>query len=500
MIASAIAFRNLFLHKAKTLMIGTIMCLGIAVLFVGNSLIDTAVNGLERIFVKGYTGDFMLTGPTVFPTTVFAETSGGEEVVPHIRESAALASFLSARPEVGGVLPMLSGRTAIGLGEQVLGGLPMFGVDIDSYRKFFPGNITLVSGSWPESGKGAWVMLPESALRKLGGAGSAPVGPGSRIILSAEGDQAGTVIREVTLCAVFRFNQNNRDLADMGLADADTMRDLLGFASLRDGPVVLTVAESAFVASFNPDSLFTDETPATAASPAATSGAGTGATASPAATGATPPTGAAAGPASATVSHQPEPAWQFLLVSMKKGQSASRTMAAVEKEAARLEVDTRVQGWVESAGTVARTAMTVRLVFDLLVSIVAVVVVIITMNALVVSIGERVAEIGTLRAIGARRAFVRSMVLQETAFLAIIAGLAGLAAGGLILLVLSRVGIHAPNLFFEALFGGPVLVPRVSAGAAVKAFLWISALSLLSAWYPTVVALRVKPVTAMQSD
>ncbi len=481
MIASSIAFRNLFLHRAKTLMIGTIMCLGIAVLFVGNSLIDTAVNGLERIFVKGYTGDFMLTGPTVFPTTIFAQTQGGEDTVPHIRESDALAAFLSARPEVSGVLPMLSGRTAIGIGEQVLGDLPMFGVDIDAYRRFFPGNLTLVSGSWPDGTKGPWLMLPESALATVSGAGVAPVAVGSRITLSAVGEQAGTVIREVVLGAVFRFNQNNRDLADIGLADADTMRDLLGFASLRDGPVTLTAAESAFVASFDPESLFSDEAPAVAAP--STSAADTAASAAPGA-----------------VAIQPVPAWQFLLVALKKGHGVSRTMAAVEKEASRLEVDTRVQSWVDGAGTVARTAMTVRLVFDLLVSIVAVVIVIITMNALVVSIGERVSEIGTLRAIGARRAFVRSMVLQETAFLAVIAGLLGLAAGGVALLILSKVGVHAPNLFFEALFGGPVLLPRVSAGAAIKSFLWITALSLLSAWYPTVIALRVKPVTAMQTD
>jgi putative ABC transport system permease protein len=487
MIASAIAFRNLFLHRAKTLMIGSIMCLGIAVLFVGNSLIDTAVNGLERIFVKGYTGDFMLTGPTVFPTTVFAQTAGGEDSVPHIRESAALASFLSARPDVSGLLPLLSGRTAIGIGEQALGDLPMFGVDIEAYRRFFPGNITLVSGSWPEAGKGAWLMLPESALAKVSGTGSAPVAVGSRITLSAVGEQAGTVIREVVLGAVFRFNQNNRDLADIGLSDADTMRDLLGFASLRDGPIRLSAAESAFVESFDPESLFSGETPLpSGASAEASIDAGAAA--------------ADDSPDPGDVSRQPLPAWQFILVSIKKGHGASRAMAAAEKEAARLEVDTRVQSWVEGAGTVARTAMTVRLVFDLLVSIVAVVVVIITMNALVVSIGERVAEIGTLRAIGARRAFVRSMVLQETAFLAAMAGMIGLAAGGLVLLVLSRVGIPAPNLFFEALFGGPLLLPRVSAGAAVKAFLWIASLSLLSSWYPTRIALRIKPVTAMQTD
>lgn len=480
MIAASIAFRNLFLHRAKTLMIGSIMGLGIMALFVGNSLIDTAVDGLARVFVRGYTGDFMLTGPTVFPTTVFAETAGGEEVVPHIAQASTLQGFLGQRKDVRAVLPMLSGKTAYGLGEESTGEIPLFGVDVQSYRDFFPDNIELVAGSWPQSGGKAWLLLPEAAVARLQARSASPVGVGSRITLSAAGDYAGTVIREVELAAVFRFRQGNRDLARMGLADADTLRDLLGFASLRDGPVVLSDSEKAFVEAFDPEALFADETVAVPP-PVADSIQVTE----------TP---------SRSTSSAPEPAWQFLLVSMARGAPASKAMAAARSEVARVETEARVQGWVEGAGTVARSAMTVRLAFDLLVMVVAVVVVIVTMNALVVSIGERIPEIGTLRAIGARRAFVRSMVLYETVFLALIAGAVGLAAGGLVLFILSRVGIRAPNLFFEALFGGPLLLPKVSIGAALKAFLWILTMSLVAAWYPAVIALRIKPVTAMHSD
>ncbi|MFZ2780611.1 MAG: FtsX-like permease family protein [Rectinemataceae bacterium] len=498
MIVARIAFRNLFLHKAKTALIGTIMCLGIMVLFVGNSLIDTAIGGLRRMFVQGYTGDLMITGPTAFPVTIFGETAGGEETIPHIAKLPDYRKLLDSRADVTGTMPMLTGSVEMGIGETLIGQGSMFGVDIGEYRKFFSDNISLVSGSWPEEGNGAWILLSEQSVAMLSRSAGSQVGPGSKITLSALGESAGTVIREVEVKGVIRYGQSDSTLAKISLCDSDTMRDLLGFASLRDGAVVLSEEEAAFVESFDPEALFATDTGIRVSD-------GNASIADPFRTDATPGVddafASSTTPEAGTVAaQQPDPAWQFLLVKLADSANPDKVMVAVRTEADRLGQNDRVQDWVESAGSTARTAQTVRLVFDLLVSIVAVVVVIITMNTLVVSVSERIPEIGTLRAIGARRAFVRRMILLETTFLAVIAGALGLVLGGGILLILGQSGITAPNLFFEALFGGKVLIPQISIGAALRAFVWILAMSLVSSLYPTAVALRIKPVVAMQGD
>jgi len=194
------------------------------------------------------------------------------------------------------------------------------------------------------------------------------------------------------------------------------------------------------------------------------------------------------------------PAWQFLLVRVKEGANASKVLADLSKYAQELGDGDRVQDWIAGAGKVARTAVTIRLAFNLLVVVIAVVVVMIMMNVLVISVNERLYEIGTLRAIGAKRRVVRNMILYETGFLAIIASAAGLAVGLAILLVLGKVGLRAPNIFFEALFGGEILKPVVSATAALQAFLWILAMGLGASWYPTRVAVRIEPVIAMRGD
>lgn len=482
MILAKIAYGNLFLHKAKSLLLGLILCFGIAILFVGNSLIDTTINGLHSMFVNGFTGDIMVTGPTSFSTTIFGETAGGEEVIPHIAKYQDYIEFLKADTRVAGYLPMLSGQVAMGLGEQIIGRGSAFGVIIEDYKHFFSGNIELVAGEWPASDSQPWVLISETSAAMLSRASGKKLGPGDKIVLSALGETAGTVIREVTLKGIVKFNQSNQQLARISLVDADTLRDLLGFASLRDKAVSLTPEQMEFVTAFNPDSLFEDG--------AAEQGK----------SGDSQPQLQSQDPGAGVSEIVPTPAWQFLLIKTVKGANNDAVLKSLQKFAVSLDRNDHVQDWIAGAGTVARTAVTVRLVFNLLIVVIAVIVIMITMNVLVVSISERVPEIGTLRALGAKKRFIRQMILLETTFLTVLAGAAGLLLGLVILLILKSSGIQAPNLFFEALFAGKVLKPVISSGAALKAFAWIFGLSVVSSLYPVAIALRIKPVVAMQGD
>jgi putative ABC transport system permease protein len=295
------------------------------------------------------------------------------------------------------------------------------------------------------------------------------------------------VIREVKVAGIVRFNQSNQQLARISLVDADTMRDLLGFASLRDTAVKLTAEETQFVSAFDPSTLFGG--PATPAVPATQS---------------TLPAKQESAPGStqSASSSAPAPvaAWQYLLVKLGPNANSAKVLNDLKKYSAGIDEGDHVQDWVQGAGTVARTAVTIRLVFDLMVSIVAVIVIMITMNVLVVSISERVPEIGTLRALGAKKRFIRKMILLETSFLAVIAGALGLLFGYIVLMLMKKSGIAAPNLFFEAIFAGKNLVPVISLSGAIKAFFWIFGMSILSSLYPIALALRIKPVVAMQGE
>ncbi|HPN92695.1 MAG TPA: ABC transporter permease [Rectinema sp.] len=500
MISARLAWRNICLHRKKSLIIGLIMGFGILILFVGNSLIDTTISGLRRMFVEGYTGDLMVTGPTEFSTTVLGETAGSEEVLPHIAQIKKYEDFLEARQDVASILPILSGQVSFGIGEEELGSGYCFGVNIFDYRAFFPDNLTLVSGEWPEESDEPWVLLSEPTYALLQQSSDIEVKPGTKIIMTALANSAGTVIREVSVKGIIKFNQSNAQLSGITLVDADTMRDLLGFASLRDGAPQLSEHEAAFLTDFDPDSLFDN---LFASQTITTEGEGQSELGlEPSKLDVSEDPGQEISQASSTTTVIAEivPAWQFLLIRAKNGSNTSKLLDDLEAFSEELGDGDRVQDWIAGAGKVARTAVTIRLVFDLLVAVIAVVVVMIMMNVLVISVNERLHEIGTLRAIGAKRHVVRSMILYETTFMVLIAGAVGLILGYILLLIMGKVGIRAPNLFFEALFGGEILRPLISIGAAGRAFFWVLAMALVASWYPTRVAVRIEPVVAMRGD
>ncbi|HEY9594790.1 MAG TPA: hypothetical protein VHE79_09950, partial [Spirochaetia bacterium] len=57
-----IAFRNLREHTSKSLIIGSLVVLGVIIIVLGNSLLDTASLGIHRMFIDNYTGDVFLYG------------------------------------------------------------------------------------------------------------------------------------------------------------------------------------------------------------------------------------------------------------------------------------------------------------------------------------------------------------------------------------------------------------------------------------------------------
>jgi putative ABC transport system permease protein len=103
-----------------------------------------------------------------------------------------------------------------------------------------------------------------------------------------------------------------------------------------------------------------------------------------------------------------------------------------------------------------------------------------------------------MRAIGAHRGFVRRMILSETAVLSVVFGVLGALIGMGILGILSAVGLEATNQFLRFIYGGEVLRPLISADAVGTALLGVLIAGLLASLYPTRVALKIRPVVAMQ--
>ena len=157
-------------------------------------------------------------------------------------------------------------------------------------------------------------------------------------------------------------------------------------------------------------------------------------------------------------------------------------------------------GWRLASGGFARLASAVLGVFHGTVAVIAVVAVIIITNTLVISVMERTAEIGTMRALGASRRFVRRLFLLETLSTSWLFGAAGILLGAAVVAVLGGTGIRAGNDFMRVLFGGDVLTPVLSAFSIGLAAAVATAIGLVASVYPVTMALRVQPVRAVQTE
>jgi ABC-type antimicrobial peptide transport system permease subunit len=132
--------------------------------------------------------------------------------------------------------------------------------------------------------------------------------------------------------------------------------------------------------------------------------------------------------------------------------------------------------------------------------IIFIVALVIINNAMLMATLERVQEIGTLRAIGTQRSFIRRMLLVETLVVGALFGGVGAAVGAGIVKLIGSVGIPATSDQLYFFFSGPRLYPALGTTTLVAALVITMLVSALSAFYPAWIGMRVSPLQAMQTD
>jgi len=179
---------------------------------------------------------------------------------------------------------------------------------------------------------------------------------------------------------------------------------------------------------------------------------------------------------------------------------ASEVIAAINARSEQEGWGLRAVSWQQASGLIGQLVLFARGVLYLALVIFFVIALVVINNAMMMATLQRVREIGTMRAIGAQRGFVLSMVLVETLALGVVFGALGAGLGSAVVTWLGSVGIPAKNDQLYFFFSGPRLLPDVSVGNVVAAFLAVLAVSAISTLYPAIVATRVSPVKAMGSD
>lgn len=492
-VVAKIAFRNIRRHRAKTLIIGILITIGITVLVVGNSLMDTASRGIEQTYVHSYTGHVVITARHDDFISLLGNESADslDATIPAIPSFAEVLEYVTAQPYVKAVNPQATAMALIDYREE-LGFTQVFGIDPAYYTEMFPDNIEILSGRMLAPGEEG-ILLSETVASQLETDGDGGIVPGDTVLLTGMSQSAGIKVREVPVRGIFRFRHSNPALDFVSLVDITNVRALAGMNLSSVTAAELTEEEAALFSDLDEDALFGDFDSLFSGGLVETIEASTGMLDEEDLLA-----GLSFAPVDDVDPAAQSNAWHFLLVKLEEGVNPTFAIMEFQRFFDANGIDAMASGWLTGAGSIALLANGTKAVFNVVVLVIAVVAVIIIMNTLVISVTERTVEIGTMRALGAQKKFVRRIIVWETVMTSGIFGLLGVAVGLAILRILGATGIEAPNIFFEILFGGKVLHPEPSLGAIVASLVVVIAIGVVASLYPVRIALKVQPIKAMQ--
>ena len=157
----------------------------------------------------------------------------------------------------------------------------------------------------------------------------------------------------------------------------------------------------------------------------------------------------------------------------------------------------KVARWDAASGFYAQIAAGLQAFIYLATALVFLVVALIFMNTLIINVTERTAEIGTMRAIGGDKSFIRGIFVAEALTLNLSAAVVGMAAAGAALAAVGSRGIALPGIVSQFLIGGGPLPLRASALPFALAMAVVALVSVLATVYPVRVATSITPLKAM---
>jgi len=190
-------------------------------------------------------------------------------------------------------------------------------------------------------------------------------------------------------------------------------------------------------------------------------------------------------------------AYSYMLIQIDEGINSKSVIEDLNKMFEDNDWNLTAYDWTKGAGMSAQLADVISIVFYVILIIIAIVVIIVIMNTLVVSISERTNEIGTMRALGAKRSYIRNMISLETILITIIFGIIGIIIGVGALAITAQVGFQATGTFTRIILGGDIFIPQISGIGIIISIIAISVISVFASLYPVQVALRISPREAM---
>ena len=501
-----LALRNLKEHKSKTLIIALFILFGVAIVVMGNSFLESINRGLEKDFRANVTGDLAISvipekGTSIDVFGVNSTNISGE--VPQIPALADLERIEEILAETDGIKQkskLISAQVILSKDAEIdfsvlqdddkdigIMDLPismLFAGEDGSFWELFP-DLKMIEGRYPEVGSNE-IIVDTRVVEGFVKTWDKTLEVGDDVLMAS----MGGVIREAKVVGIFKPANEYSAMFQSVYCEPGLARSFAeltyanSFSQDLPDSVDLSISELSEDDFFGDDDLFGDIDNDDSI------------------LGSTSDFDSILGDTSLRnqLNQTDDGAWQFVLAKLNNPHADKKIVAALNKRFKEEGLNAQAMDWKKAAYSYSGTVEGIGFIFNLLIIILAIVVFIIIMNTMVVSVIERTSEIGTMRAIGAEKKFVKKLFYSEAVILTSLSALAGIVFAFICMIIFNSFNIAITNSIAKMILGGGLLhfspTPKIIITTILVALIG----SIISNRYPVKSALRITPIKALSKE
>ena len=500
-----LAINNLRQQKSKTIIIGLFIAIGMMIVQVGNGFIESVNHGMEKDFRANYTADIIVSAP--IPDGVFMDLFGITDLanVMEVKQIPALPDVKAAEKiisETSGILQKSNIVTTQGIlfnseyadfqmEDQDMMKIPvfyMFAGEPDAYFKMFP-NQKITEGRYPAPGTNE-ILVDERLKKNFYEYYKTEMELNQTIYISGVSMQ--TLIREAKIVGFYNQPDENSAMYSIVYADPSLAR---AFADLTYGANFVQELPDEINFDFSTsseDDLFGSDDDLFASDDFGNEIVTSGDVSFDDILGDTT--------LRDELNKTDDGAWHYILLRCEKGMSDVEIDAVIEdlnNKFSAAGVQAVARNWAHAAGTFTSSVESISSLFTVLIIILAIVVFIIIMNTMVISVLERTGEIGTMRAIGANKSFVRKLFFCESITLTLGAEIVGTILSLVVMGVLNLCNFTVSDDIAKMILGGGSIsfIPTVENFVSTMIIILVG--TILANLYPVSSALKITPLKAL---
>jgi ABC-type lipoprotein release transport system permease subunit len=456
-----IAFRSLLRRPGRMVMIGLLVVFGTFLLVFGETFTRSAKAASEASIINNFTGDFIVYAARSKETpSPFAFNTP----LPNIQDIDGITGYLGGLPEVEAVVPFAQNYSVISV-EGPKGRIEMpfifYAIPPASYGRAFA-NARMLKGDYFSSGDGILISAWQNAqyLKRY----NVQLSVGDAVTVLGLSDGGGVNAVPTRVRGIFDPIYYKNVFNYINFIDINTYSRLYNFTGVAKGSLPAGLEKGLAAASKGEDDIF-----------------------------------ALAGDSASTkidtskLTSESLSGFTMIAVKLKDHAALGPVMARVAARG----LGVKLARWDEASGFFARISSALQGFIYFATALIFLVVSFIFTNTLIINIIERTGEIGTMRALGSEKGFIRGIFLSETLMLNGAACLVGLLLSALVILGFSRTGIPLPDTVSQYIIGGGNLPLSLGAVPFVLAPAVVVVVSVLATLYPVRVATSITPLAAM---